>query len=145
MKKIYNNFFHINCIVFVKILTTLLHKNSKFSETAPKRQFLWAVGQKNFTAHQNLREPKMRFWAVGPPIWPPCEEALNKSGDDYFTSSPRNKPYNAAVICPTIAQPPKNHRSVHCSKITVLFANVIHPPTYALKGSFDPSQTETDD
>ncbi len=64
-------FFLKNIAFLVKFLTFLLHKMQIFPESAQKRQILWAVKPKIFTAHQNLREPQIRFWAVGPPIWPP--------------------------------------------------------------------------
>ena len=58
--------------IVINFLTFLLQKVQKFLESAQNRQVLWAVNpKKKFTAHQSLREPKIKFWAVGPPIWPP--------------------------------------------------------------------------
>ncbi len=66
--------------IFIIFLKCLQHIVQQFPDSAPNRQFLWAVKAKILTAHQSLREPQMKFWAVGPPIWPPCSKVVGDVG-----------------------------------------------------------------
>ena len=64
--------------LFILFFIFLLQKIQKFPDSAQSRQILWVVKPKKFAAHQSLREPQTRFWAVRPTIWLPCFNDLTK-------------------------------------------------------------------